>query len=64
MSSIITFSRVLNSVQRIFAKDCGANLVMFGTPWRHGGGPPDARPGPDLRGGYEDGFTDPILYGW
>jgi 5-methylcytosine-specific restriction endonuclease McrA len=37
---------------------------MFGTPWRHGGGPPDAGHGPDLRGDYEDGFTDSILYGW
>jgi len=71
MSMIITFSRMPDSVQRIFAKDCGASPITFGTPWRHGGGPADAGPGSDLREAYaalqtvselqeayEDGLTD------
>jgi hypothetical protein len=59
MSSIITFSRTLDSVQRIVAEDCGANPVTFGTPWRHGAGPAGAGLGPDVREAYEGGLTDP-----
>lgn len=59
MSSIITFSRMLDSVQRIVAEDYGANPVTFGTPWRPGAGPAGAGLGPDVREAHEGGLTDP-----
>ncbi len=61
MSSIITFSRMLDSVQRIVAEDYGANPVTFGTPWRPGAGPAGAGLGPDVREAHEGGLTDPPL---
>jgi hypothetical protein len=44
MSSIITFARMLDSVHRIFAKACGANLSPLGRP----GGTVADLPTPDL----------------